>query len=398
MPNLPLEGILVIDMATLLAGPVCTTFLGDFGATVIKVERPGLGDAMRAAGVVPDGRHTAWLNEGRNKKSITLDLHTAEGQALAHKLAAKADVVVMNFRPGKAESWGIGPEDLHRTNPDLILLLVSAYGQTGPYRRRGGFDRTASAFAGLTYVTGFPDGPPVRSGYAVIDYMTAYLGAFGVMTALYNRAVNKAGGEVIDLSLVEAALRSSESALTDYGMTGQVRGRTGNRNPGFVPADDFETKDGRTLVINAAVENLWRRLAKAMNMPELLEDPRFAGRLARNQNQEALYRIIAAWVHERTAEEARRILDEAEVPADFIQNIAEVAQDAHMRFREAVLEVDDPDKGKVLVPGVFPKLFKHPGRVRHLGLRLGEHNQEIYGGLLGLAPEEMAALEEKGAI
>jgi crotonobetainyl-CoA:carnitine CoA-transferase CaiB-like acyl-CoA transferase len=165
-----------------------------------------------------------------------------------------------------------------------------------------------------------------------------------------------------------------------------------------VPADDFETKDGRVLVINAGVENLWRRLVKALNMPELLEDPRFSGRAARNENQEALYKIIAAWVHERTAEEARRILDEAEVPADFIQNIADVAQDAHMRFREAVLEVDDPDKGKVLVPGVFPKLSKHPGRVRHLGLRLGEHNQEIYGGLLGLAPEEMAALKEKGVI
>jgi len=397
MPK-PLEGILVIDMATLLAGPVCTTFLGDFGATVVKVEQPGVGDPMRGFGLAPDGRHSSWLNEGRNKKSVTINLRTPEGQALAHKLAAKADVVVMNFRPGKAESWGIGHEDLHRTNPDLILLLVSAYGQTGPYRRRGGFDRTASAFAGLTFVTGYPDSPPVRSGYATIDYMTAYLGAFGVMTALYNRAVNNAGGEVIDLSLVEAAFRSSEAALTEYGMSGQIRTRTGNRNPGVVPADDFETKDGRVLVINAGVDNLWARLAKAMNRTDLLEDQRFNGRAARALNQEALYEIIAAWVHELTGEEAMRILDEHEVPADFIQNIAEVAQDAHMRFREAVLEVQDPDKGKVLVPGVFPKLSKNPGSVRHLGLSLGQHNQEILGDLLGVSAGEMAALKEKGVI
>ncbi|MBW2051135.1 MAG: CoA transferase [Deltaproteobacteria bacterium] len=397
MSKLPLEGIVVLDFATLLAGPVATTFLGDFGATVIKIEKPEVGDATRRKIIEPDGRGAGWLIEGRNKKPVTLDLHTDEGQKLAHKLAAKADVAVINFRPGQAEEWNIGAEDLHKTNPGLIILQVSAYGQTGPYSRKGGFDRTASAFAGLTYVTGYPDQPPVRSGYATIDYMTAYLGAFGVMMALYNRAVNNTGGEVIDVNLAEAGFRASESALTDYSLTGRIRERTGNRNLGVVPADDFKTKDGRILVINAGVPTLWSRIAHAMGKPELLEDPRFEG-FERLRNQEQLYEIIAGWVKDLTADEALKILDEAKVPADIIRNIEDLAHDPHMRAREAVMEIDDPEKGKVLVPGVFPKLTKHPGEIKYLGIKLGECNQEIYGDFLGLSSEEIKTLEKKGVI
>ncbi len=397
MTRLPLEGIVVLDFATLLAGPVCATFLGDFGATVIKIEKPKEGDPTRRKLIEPDGRGAGWLLEGRNKKPVTIDLHTEEGQKLAHKLAAKADVAVINFRPGQAEAWNLGAEDLHKTNPNLIVLQVSAYGQTGPYGRKGGFDRTISAFAGLTYVTGYPDRPPVRSGYATVDYMTAYLGAFGVMMALYNRDVNNSGGEVIDLSLAEAGFRASESALVDYSLTGRIRERTGNRNLGVVPADDFETKDGRTLVINAGVPTLWKRIVHAMGMPELLEDPRFIG-FERIKNQEELYKIIAEWVKGLTAEEALNILDEAKVPADIIRNIEDLAHDPHMRAREAVVEIEDPEKGKVLVPGVFPKLTKHPGRIKYLGIKLGQCNQEIYRDFLGLSPEEIKTLEEKGVI
>jgi len=398
LSKLPLEGIVVIDFATLIAAPGVATFLGDFGASVIKVEMPEIGDPMRGKLAYADGRSPIWLVEGRNKKTITLNLKTAEGQQIAHKLAAKADVVLLNFRPGQAEAWHLGAQDFHRTKPDLIVALVSAYGQTGPFRSKGGFDRTASAFAGTTYVTGYPDRPPVRTGYAQIDYMTAFLGAFGVMTALYNRDVNHSGGEVIDLSLVESGFRASESALAEYSLSGKIRERTGNRNVHFVPAEDFETKDGKILVINAGTDSLWRKLAHAMGRPDLLTDPRFNNTVNRIVNQDALYEIIAQWVAALTAAEGLKICDAAGVPADIIRNIADLAGDPHLRERSAVLEFEDPEKGRVLVPGVFPKLAKFPGRVRFLGAKMGEFNREIYGDFLGLPAEEIADLERKGVI
>ncbi len=398
MPKLPLEGITVIDFATLIAAPGVATFLGDFGASVIKVELPEIGDPMRGKIAYPDGRSPIWLNEGRNKKTITLNLRTQEGQQIAHKLAAKADVVLLNFRPGQAEKWDLGAKNFHKTNPKLIVVQVSAYGQTGPYSRKGGFDRTIAAFSGNTYVTGYPDSPPVRTGYAQIDYMTAYLGAFGVMTALYNRDVRNAGGEVIDLSLAEAGFRCSESALMEYSITGNIRERNGNRNPFFVPAEDFETKDDKILVINAGTDRLWKKLAYAMGQPELLEDERFNNTINRITNQDELYEIIAQWVKELTAEEGLKICDEAGFPADFIRNIADLADDPHMSERGAVMVFDDPDKGKVLIPGVFPKLAKAPGRVEFLGAKLGEFNKEIYGDMLGLSDDELNMLGEKGII
>ena len=398
MSKLPLKDILVLDFSTLLAGPVAATFLGDFGAKVIKIEEPRTGEFTRMIPVYPDGRSPSWLVEGRNKMCITLNLRTSQGQAIAHRLAQKADVVVMSFRPGQAEAWHLGAEDLHRTNPKLVILLVSAYGQTGPCAGKGGFDRTAQAFAGTTYVTGYPDRPPVRSGYALVDYMTAYLGAFGVMTALYNRDVHGAGGEVIDISLVEAAFRASESSLTTYSLTGKVREREGNRNPWMVPADDFESLDGRLVVINAGIPKLWGKLVQAMGKPELMEDPRFRTTPDRIQNQEEVYRIVGEWVKGHTAVEVVRMLDEVKVPADMIRNVADLAADSHLREREAVLEREAPGMGKVLVPGVFPKLSRHPGEIRFLGAKLGEHNEEIYLGEMGMTREELAALKEKGVI
>ena len=398
MSKLPLEGIVVIDFATLIAAPNIATFLGDFGATVFKVELPEVGDPMRSRLAYPDGRSPIWLNEGRNKKTATLNLRTKEGQEIAHKFAGKADVVLLNFRPGQAEKWNLGADDFHQTNPNLIVVQVSAYGQTGPYRKKGGFDRTIGAFAGTTYVTGYPDKPPVRSGYAQIDYMTAYLGAFGVMTSLYNRDVNHTGGEVIDLSLAEAALRCSESALMEFSMTGKIRERTGNRNPHFVPAEDFETKDGKIFVINAGTDRLWDKLARAMGQPELLADERFNNTINRIINQDALYEILAQWVKNLTAEQGLKICDDAGVPADIIRNISDLAQDEHMRQRQAIMEFDDPEKGKILLPGIFPKMNKAPGRIKFLGAKLGEYNQEIYGDFLAMSQNEIDELKNKGVI
>lgn len=232
----------------------------------------------------------------------------------------------------------------------------------------------------------------------MVDYMTAYLNAFGIMMALYNRAVNNSGGEVIDVSLVESAFRSSEGALVDYSMTGNVRERTGNRNLGFVPAEDFETRDGKILAINAGTEPLFAKLVKAMGKPELLKDPLFESRLARIMNQDKLYEIIGEWVKGLNAAEAMKILDDEEVPADLVRNIAELANDPHMLEREAIMAFEDSEKGKVLIPGVFPKLSKSPGRVEFLGARLGEHNREIYGNFLGLSEQDITDLESKKVI
>ena len=321
-----------------------------------------------------------------------------EGQQLAHRLVEKADVAVLNFRPGKAEEWNIGPQDLHRTNPELIILLVSAYGQTGPYRKRAGFDRTAQTFAGTTYVTGHPDQPPVRSGFALVDYMTAYMSAFGVMTALYNRDVNQSGGEVVDATLIEAAFRATESSITYYSMTGMVRERMGNRNPGVVPASNFETKDGRDLVMNANTPRMWHNLTHAMGMPELLDDPRFAKPEDKINNQNELYEIIGKWVKGLTADEAMEILEEAGVPSDYMRNVADLAEDPHMAAREAIIDFDHPTKGKIKIPGVFPKFSNHPGKVEHLGRNLGADNEEIYGGRLGMSADDIAKLKNKGVI
>jgi len=398
MQKLPLEGLIVVDFAFLLAAPVACTLLGEFGATVIKAELPRTGDNIRGHEIFEDGRSSMWLVEGRNKKTVTLDLRTEKGQELARKLAAKADVVAFNFRPGRAEEWNLSAEDLLKINPELVILKVSAYGQTGPYREKGGFDRIASTFAGMTHVSGYPDRPPVRSGYAMIDYMTAYLGAFGVMTALYNRIANKSGGEIIDISLVESAFRATEGSLTHYSMTGHVRERTGNRSFHTVPAEDFETKDGQIVSIHAGAVSIWKRLVKAIGKPQLDEDPRFKDRAVRIQNQDALYDILGEWMKGLTAEEALKILTEAGVPADTTRSVADLAHDPHMREREAVMEVDEPGVGKILVPGVHPKLARHPGQVKFLGAKLGEYNQEIYGEFLGLSSKEIKELEREGVI
>jgi crotonobetainyl-CoA:carnitine CoA-transferase CaiB-like acyl-CoA transferase len=393
---LPLENITVLDFATILAGPVSTTFLGDFGAQVIKVEIPERGDMGR--GRFPDGIFPGWLVEARNKKCITLDLHKEEGQKLAHRLVEKADVAVFNFQPGKTDEWNIGPEDLHKTNPDLIILQVSAYGQTGPYRKRTGFDRTAQAFASSTYVTGYPDRPPVRSGHPFVDYMTAYLSAFGVMTALYNRDVNRCGGEVIDSTLIEAAFRASGADITNYDLTGVIQERTGNSTKHVVPANNFETGDGRNLVINANTDRMWRSLAHAMGMPELLDDPRFKEKGDMIENQDELYEIIGAWTKEHTAEELMAILEEARVPSDYIRNIADLAVDPHMKAREAIIDFELPDKGTVKIPGVYPKFTNHPGRVKSLGRKIGQDNKEIYCEFLGMSDKELSDLKNKGVI
>lgn len=398
MTQLPLEGIVVIDFSTLIAAPIVGSFMADFGAEVIKVELPKIGDPQRGTQLVGKGRSPTWLVGSRNKKTVTLDLHKKEGQDIAKRLCAKADVVLLNFRPGILEKWNLGSEILHQINPELIICLVSGFGQTGPYKHKGGFDRTVSAFAGLTYTSGYPEHPPVRSGHPLVDYLTGYLGAFAVMMALYNRDVNHNGGEVIDLSLTEAAFKATGGSLPTYSLTGSIYERCGNRIRFFVPAENFETKDEKIIAINAGTEKLWKQLVKAMNREDLLTDKKYRRYLARIQNQDELYKLIGDWVKNKTTEEVMEILEKEGVPCEKVNNIADLASDPHMLDREAVLEFKDPDYGKVLIPGIVPKLKNFPGHVKFLGAKLGEYNQEIYQKFLGLTTEEINKLKEKEII
>ncbi|MFE2108889.1 CaiB/BaiF CoA transferase family protein [Kitasatospora sp. NPDC059463] len=396
MATLPLAGIHVLDLSTVLAAPVTATFLGDFGAEVIKVEEPRHGDFTR--GGADGGRTPYWAQEARNKKSVTVDLRTARGQELVRGLVPHFDVVITNYRPSTLEKWGLDPDSLSVLAPDAILVYVTGYGLTGPYRDRGSFDRIASAFAGLTHVTGDPDRPPVRSGYSTIDYMAAYLGAFSVVTALYHRDTAGGGGQVVDLALYEAGFRASEDALAAYATTGRIRERLGNRNPLIVPASDFTTADGRRLSLHAGTDPLFRRLTAVMGRPELADAPEYATRLARNDHADGLYAIIAEWVAGHTADDLARLLNDAGVPASPLMSIADIAADPHYRERGSVVQVEDAEFGDLPMPAPIPRLSRTPGSIRSTGPALGEHNAEVYRDLLGLGPADLAALRAGGVI
>ena len=387
MSKQPLDGIIVLDFATVLAGPLVASFLGDFGADVIKVEIPGVKNQMGNAG-------RKILN--RNKRAITLDLHTEEGQEIAKKLCTKVDVVLFNFRPGVLEKWNLGPDVLEKINPNLIICLVSAYGQSVT---KPGFDRTVSAYSSITYTSGYPDRPPVRSGYPLLDYLTGYLGAFSVMLALYNRDANNAGGEVIDVSLIDAALKTTGNSLIGYFQSGRIYERYGNRIPFVVPAENFETKDGRFVAVNANSSKIWKRLTKAMNREDLFTSEEFGGYIQRVQNQEKLYEIIGDWVKQYTTIEITELLEKAEVPAELVRNIAEVAEDPELNRRGAIMKYTDPEsKKEIRMPGIFPILKNFPGKVRFLGKNHGSNNMEIYRDLINLTETEISDLKKKGII
>ncbi|MFB6673047.1 CaiB/BaiF CoA transferase family protein [Streptomyces sp. NPDC056390] len=396
MSTLPLAGIRVLDLSTVLAAPVTATFLGDFGAEVVKVEDPGRGDFTR--GTTPGARSPYWAQEARNKKSVTLDLRTEAGQQIVRRLVPNFDVVITNYRPPTLEAWGLDPDTLRELAPDTVLVYVTGYGLTGPYSDRGSFDRIASAFAGLTYVTGDEDRPPLRSGYSTIDYMAAYLGAFSVVTALYHRDTAGGGGQVIDLALYEAGFRASEDALAAYATTGKVRERLGNRNPQIVPASDFTTSDGRRVSIHAGTDALFGRLAGAMGRPELATDPSYATRAARVEHANTLYAVIANWAGGYAADEVTKLLSDAGIPASPLMSIADIAADAHYRERGTLVTVADPDFGPLPMVAPLPKMSKTPGSIRSTGPALGEHNTEVYAGVLGLDEGELAALRADGVI
>lgn len=403
-PKLPLEGVRIIDIGSLIAGPFGATLLGDFGAEIIKVEQPNVGDALR--GTPKEGkanRSGNWLVEGRNKKSITLNLRVPEGQAILKRLVEGADVLMENFTPGTLERWGLGWDEMRQINPKLIMARVSGYGQTGPNSKRSGYDRIALGFSGYMYPTGFPDRFPVRPAFPTADYSTGAFGALAVMLALYQRdlqggADGEGGGQLIDLALYEATFRYTGEMLTQFMETGAIRERIGNRNPTFAPAGTFETKDGRYVQIAAGGDKVFERLAGAMEKPELAKDPRYSKSVERIARADELEALLADWIKEREFADVEARMVGANVPFGGIFTVADIADDPHYAARENIAHVADAELGDVAMPAVSPKLAATPGRIAHAGPHLAAHNVEIYGGMLGMDAAELDRLKADGVI
>ena len=384
-----LSGIRVINAGQILAAPFCSTLLGEFGAEVIKVEQPGKGEANRG--------NLSFTQDNRGQKAITLDFNHPGGKALFRRLCDVSDILVENFRPGTLEKWDLAPESLRATSPGLVVVRISGYGQTGPYRDRAGFDRVALAFAGMTGLTGYGDRPPVRPAYFVADYGAGVFAAFGALAAIQARHITGRGQDV-DVALYEAAWRMSGAHAASFGLSGKDRERTGNYFPGVVPAEQFETSDGFHLVINATTQVAFEKLCHAIGQPELMTDERFTPRANLMHHHEEIHAILGDWVRVRSLGECQRILDEFGVPATKVYTISDVVSDRHVAAREQVLTVDSADFGPVLQPGIVPRLSETPGAVQSRAPKLGEHNEEVYLGLLGLRRSEFDAYHAAGVI
>jgi len=393
----PLEGVRVVEMGSLLAGPFCGQLLADFGAEVIKVEPPGKGDPMRVWGRhQKDGRTLWWPIIARNKKSVTLNLREEKGQDIARRLVAEADVLVENFRPGTLERWGLGYERLSEVNPGLVMVRVSGFGQTGPYRDQAGFGAVGEAMGGVRHVTGFPDRPPPRTGISLGDSLAATFGALGALTALYHREARGGGGQVVDVGIYEAVLALMESTIPEYVLTGHVRGRTGTVLPFVAPSNIYPTRDEDYVLIAGNADTVFDRLAKAVGHPEWAEDERFATHHARGENMEELDARISDWTRERSVEEVIEALAEAGVPTGKVFTAEDMVEDPHYAARENVVTVEDPEIGSFPMQNVVPRLSETPGEVRWTGPALGQHNDEVYGDLLKLDEDERAGFKERG--
>ncbi|MGE4049007.1 MAG: CaiB/BaiF CoA transferase family protein [Acetobacteraceae bacterium] len=394
-----LQGCRVLDVATFLAGPFCATQLGEFGAEVIKVELPGVGDATRRFGTMHDcGDTLPWLSESRNKKCITLDLRKPDGVALVKRLVEQSDVLVENFQPGTMERWGLGWDVLHAVNPRLIMVRISGYGQTGPYKDRPGFGRIGNAFGGLSFLAGYPDRAPVTPGSATIpDYMAGLYGALGTLLALQAR--EKTGkGQVVDIGLYEPIFRILDELAPAFAYKNYVRQRMGPGTVNVVPHSHYPTRDGRWIAIACTNDKIFARLAVAMGQPELAEESRWGTLAARERDRPVVDETVAAWTAQYDRADLLRMCEAEQVPCGPVYAVDEIFQDPHYAARENILRMHDPRAGELAVPNLVPRLSETPGRVQWLGPALGAHNDEIYRGLLGMDPAELDRLRGAGVI
>ncbi|MEV6773867.1 CoA transferase [Nocardia sp. NPDC051030] len=394
----PLADLRVIEMGQLLAGPFCGQLLGDFGAEVIKLESPGSGDPMRQWGrEQSNGTSLWWPVVARNKKSVTCNLREAEGQRLARELIAQADIVIENFRPGTMERWGLGYDRLRDINPGLIMVRVTGYGQTGPYAPRAGYGSIGEAMGGIRYTTGDPDHRPARTGISIGDALAAVFATIGTLSALHHR--DRTGqGQIVDSAIYEAVLAMMESLLPEYALTGYQRERTGSVLPNVAPSNVYPTAGGEMILIAANQDSVFARLTELMDRSELASDERYSNHTARGARMDELDAMISEWTAEQDADVLLTRLHEGGVPAGRIYTARDMFTDPHFAAREAIVRLAHPELGELPMQNVFPKLSATPGQVRHAGPGLGDHNADVYGGLLGLDADQLAKLTETGVI
>ena len=393
-----LSDIRVIELGQLLAGPYCGQLLGDHGAEVIKVEDPATGDPMREWGrEKPYGKSLWWPIVARNKKSVTANLRTPEGQQIIKDLVAGADMLLENFRPGTLEKWGLGYDVLSEINPGLILIRVSGFGQTGPYATRPGYASIGEAMGGLRYVVGDPDRPPSRCGISLGDSLAATFATLGALSALHHRDLT-GRGQIIDASIYESVFAYMESLIPEWEIGNYQRERTGPTLPNVAPSNVYPTKDGESVLIAANMDTVFRRLAAAMGMPELATDERYATHSARGANEVELDEIIAKWSSQWTSEALLQHLTEHSTPAGRVYTAKDILADPHYKAREAIVRVIDPVLGEFPMQNVFPFLSETPGEVKWVGPDLGQHTDEIYTGLLGYDAKCLADYRERGII
>jgi crotonobetainyl-CoA:carnitine CoA-transferase CaiB-like acyl-CoA transferase len=385
----PLVGLKVLELGSLIAGPFCGRLLADFGATVVKVEPP-TGDALRTWSLVTEHGSLWSMVQSRNKSSVVADLRTPEGRAVTKALASECDVLIENFRPGRMEEWGLGYDDLAESNPGVVMVRISGFGQSGPARHKPGFGNIAESMGGIRYITGWADRPPLRVGLSLADSIAALYGTIGALMALRERQ-SSGRGQVVDVALTEGVFSLLEAILPEHGYDGRTRERTGNTLNGAAPSNIYTTSDGKYLAIGANGDGIFRRLAVAMGRPGLADDARFASNQARRDHVVELDTVISEWVGSRTLEEARAALDEASVPAGPVYSIADIVTDAQYRARDMIVEVPDGRLGSVLMPGIVPRLDRTPGAIRWAGPDLGNDTEEVMRRLGLLAGAEDVA-------
>ncbi len=394
----PLTDIRVLELGSLLAGPFCGQLLADMGAEVIKIEAPGMGDPMRVWGQEKaHGRSLWWPVVARNKKSITVNCRVSEGQEIIKSLVAKSDMLLENFRPGTMERWGLGYDELRAINPGLIMIRVSGQGQTGPYAKRAGYGSIGEAMGGLRYVVGDPATPPSRMGISIGDSLAATWATVGALSALHYR--DRTGkGQVVDSAIYEAVLGMMESLVTEFQQTGYVRERTGSILPNVAPSNIYPTKDDKLILIAANQDTVFRRFSAAMEQPQLADDPRYNSHATRGQHQAELDDLIGEWTQTKTADELTQLMEDSGVPVGKIYRAPDMLEDAHFAAREAIVKLAHPEFGELAMQNVFPKLSLTPGKVRHAGPALGEHNAQVFSDLLGFDQAKLDELRSEEVI